>query len=251
MGVMVRKLLRRGAVAGFTLIGLEAAYALFRPAPLLEQFDPSGEFGDPTNSTLRVAVLGDSSVTAPGVAGPHEIWVSLICSRLADTRHVSLKSFAMGGSMAHTVIAEQLAGALDFGPDVVFVSVGANDALKGVPLNRFEQNLDELIGALVESGAEVVQSGVGFLGTIPRLYPPLSTLMERRAQRFDEVHRRVAETHGTVVVDQRSDDESVWRLDRSLWAEDFFHVSAAGHARWAEKVWETVGPLLNGSREHS
>lgn len=250
MGVMVRKLFRRGAVAGFTLIGLEAAYALLRPAPLLEQFDPSGDFGDPTKPPLRVAVVGDSSVTAPGVAGPHEIWVSLICSRLADSRHVILKSFAVGGSMAHTVIAEQLPGALDFGPDVVFVSVGANDAIKGVPLNRFEDNLNDLIGALVESGAVVVQSGVGFLGTIPRLYPPLSTLMERRARRFDDVHRRVAETHGTAVVNQRGDDASVWRVDKSLWADDFFHVSAAGHARWADTVWETVGPLLNGSREH-
>lgn len=251
MGAMVQKLLRRGAIAGFTLLSLEAAWALLRPAPLLEQFDPSGEFGDPSNPTLRVAVLGDSSVTAPGVAGPHEIWVSLICSRLADTRYVILQSFAVGGSMAHTVIAEQLAGALDFRPDVVFVSVGANDAIKGVPLQRFEENLDQLIGTLVESGAAVVQSGVGFLGTIPRLYPPLSTLMERRARRFDEVHWRVAKIHGTAVVDQRSDDPSVWNRDRTLWAEDFFHVSAAGHARWAETIWRTVDPLFNGTREHT
>jgi acyl-CoA thioesterase I len=250
MGFMVRKLLRRGAIAGFTLLGLEAAWALLRPAPLLEQFDPTGEFGDPANPTLRVAVLGDSSVTAPGVAGPHEIWVSLICSRLAESRHVVLKSFAAGGSMAHTVIDEQLTGALDFGADVVFVSVGANDAIKGVPLHRFEANLDQLVGTLVESGAVVVQSGVGFLGTIPRLYPPLSTLMERRARRFDEVHRRVAQIHGTAVVDQRSDDVSVWNRDRTLWAKDFFHVSAAGHARWAETVWRTVDPLFNGAREH-
>ena len=244
---MVRKLFRRGAIAGFTLLGLEAAYALLRPAPLLEHFDPSGEFGDRANPTLRIAVLGDSSVTAPGVAGPHEIWVSLICSRLAETRHVVLESFAVGGSMAHTVIAEQLKGALDFGPDVVFVSVGANDAIKGVPLQRFEENLDHLIGSLVDSGAKVVQSGVGFLGTIPRLYPPLSTLMERRAGRFDEVHWRVAAIHGTTVVDQRSDDASIWSRDRTLWAADFFHVSAAGHARWAETVWRTVDPLFNGA----
>lgn len=248
---MVRKLLRRGAIAGFTLLGLEAAYALLRPAPLLKHFDPSGEFGDAANPTLRIAVLGDSSVTAPGVAGPHEIWVSLICSRLAETRHVILESFAVGGSMADTVIAEQLPGALDFGPDVVFVSVGANDAIKGVPLQRFEENLDHLIASLVDSGAKVVQSGVGFLGTIPRLYPPLSTLMERRARRFDKVHWRVAAIHGTAVVDQRSDDASIWSRDRTLWAADFFHVSAAGHARWADTVWRTVDPLFNGARGHT
>lgn len=248
---MVGKLLRRGAIAGFALLGVEAAYALLRPTPILEQFDPSGEFGEPASRTLRVAVLGDSSVTAPGVAGPHEIWVSLICTRLAETHHVLLQSFAVGGSMAHDVITEQLDDTIEFEPDVVFVSVGANDAIKGVPIRRFEENLDHLIGALVESGAVVVQSGVGFLGTIPRLYPPLSTLMERRARRFDAVHWRVAETYGSAVVDQRSDDPTVWNRDRSLWAEDFFHVSAAGHARWADTVWLTVGPLLDGSREHS
>jgi acyl-CoA thioesterase-1 len=247
---MVSNLLRRGALAGFSVLGLEAAYAILRPAPLLEQFDPSGEFGDPANPTLRVAVLGDSSVTAPGVAGPHEIWVSLICSRLTNTHHVVLESFAVGGSMAHTVIAEQLNNAIKFQPDVVFVSVGANDALKGVPIRRFESNLNHLIGALADTGAVVIQSGVGFLGTIPRLYPPLSNLMERRARRFDAAHWRVAKTHGTSVVDQRSDDRKLWNRDRTLWAEDFFHVSAAGHARWAETVWRTADPILNGSREH-
>jgi lysophospholipase L1-like esterase len=247
---MVRQIIRRGAIAGATVIGLEAAYAMFRPAPRLPDFDPSGEFGDPSLPTLRVAVLGDSSVTAPGVAGPHEIWVSLICTRLAKTRHVVLQSFAIGGSKADDVIDEQLPLAISFQPDVIFVSVGANDAIKGVALGRFEENLDFLIGELAATGAKVIQSGVGVLGTIPRLYPPLSTLMSRRAHRFDRVHWKVAQTHGTTVVDQRSDDPKVWNSDRSLWAEDFFHVSAAGHARWAETVWRAVDPLFNGAVGH-
>lgn len=245
---MVKQVLRRGVVAGLTLIGLEAAYAVLRPAPLLVQFDPSGEFGDPDSPTLRVAVLGDSSVTAPGVTGPDEIWVTIICTRLAETRHVVLRSFAVGGSMAHTVAADQLESAIAFAPDLVFVSVGANDALKGVPIRRFASNLDRLIGRLSDSGAVVVQSGVGFLGTIPRLHPPLSNLIERRAERFDRVHWQVAKRHGTVVVNQRSDDARVWNRDKTLWARDYFHVSAAGHARWADTVWHTVGPLMNGAR---
>lgn len=244
---MVGQIVRRGAIAGFTLLGLEAAYAVLRPTPELDHFDPSGEFGDPAHPTLRVAVVGDSSVTAPGVAGPEEIWVSLVCSRLAKTRHVVLRSFAVGGSMAHDVIANQLDDAIAFDPDVFFVSVGANDVIKGVPIRRFEANLDSLIGRLAATEAAVVQSGVGIIGTIPRLHPPLSNLMSRRARRFDRVHWRVAETHGTAVVDQRSDDARVWNTDRSLWAADHFHVSAAGHARWADTAWRTIGPLLNGA----
>lgn len=240
---MVRRVLKRVATAAFALIGLEAAYAVLKPAPILEQFDPSGVFGDPDHPALRVAVLGDSSVTAPGVAGPHEIWVHHVCLRLAETRHVVLKSFAVGGSRAQDVIEGQLEAALEFRPDLVFVSVGANDAIKGVSLRRFAEDLDHLIAELVASGATVVQSGVGMLGTIPRLYPPLSTLMSKWGRRFDQIHREIAAAYDTAVVDQWSDDPVHWK-DPSMWAADYFHVSAAGHARWAETTWRTVGPLM-------
>ena len=87
------------------LVLLEAAYAVLRPAPRLEEFDPSGEFGDTSNPTLRVAVLGDSSVTAPGVDHAAETWAHRIADRIARTgRYVVLRSFAVGGSMAHDLV---------------------------------------------------------------------------------------------------------------------------------------------------
>ena len=235
-------------VAAAAVLGLETAYALLRPAPDLESFDPSGEFGDPRSPTLRVAILGDSSVTAPGVADSSEIWVSRLCARLSSNTHIVLRSFASGGSMAHDLIREQLPLALEFGPDLIFVAVGANDAIKAVPLTVFEKNLDQLVGTLSATGATIVQSGVGDLGSIPRLYPPLRQLMSRRAERFDRAHRRVAERHGTLVVDQRSDDRKVWYTNRELWADDLFHVSGRGHARWADTAWRSISPALQDLR---
>lgn len=247
---MVARLVKRSFVAGATVLGLEAAYAVLRPAPALPDFDPSAEFGNSDDPMLRIAVLGDSSVTAPGVTGPEEIWITLICEKLAADHYVILQSFAIGGSMARNVIDDQMEDAILFGPDLVFISVGANDVIKGVARRKFEAHLDHLIGELSETGATVIQSGVGELGSIPRLYPPLSNLMSRRARRFDEVHWKVAKEHQTNVVHQRSDDTKVWYADRDLWAADLFHVSAAGHARWADTIWETVEPLVyqsNGS----
>lgn len=244
---MVRRFIARGALAGAFVLGLETAYAILRPSPELEQFDPSRHFGNGKDPRLRVAVLGDSSVTAPGVAGPEEIWISHVCHRLAVDWHVEMKSFAVGGAMVRDLIAKQMEDAILFGPDLMFVSVGANDAIKGVPKKRYERELDYLIGELTGIGATVIQSGVGDLGTIPRLHPPLRNLVSRRAHAFDQVHWRVADRHGSTVVDQRSDDLDVWYSDRSLWADDLFHVSADGHARWAEIVWRTVEPLVKNN----
>ncbi|MEX1125963.1 MAG: GDSL-type esterase/lipase family protein [Acidimicrobiia bacterium] len=239
-------MIKRGVIAGAVVIGLEAAYAVLRPTPILEDFDPSGSFGDPALPMLRVAVLGDSSVTAPGVSGPAEIWVSLVSQRLAADHHVILHSFAIGGSCVHDLIKQQLPAAIAFEPDLIFVSVGANDVFRGVSRQRFAMNMDHLVGDLATTEATLILSGVGDLGTIPRLHPPLRQLLSHRSAGFDRIHRKVAARHGAVVVEQRADQPEVWYSDRSLWAEDLFHVSAAGHRRWADVVWATLEPQLNG-----
>lgn len=240
----MKRWLKRIAAATGTVLLLEALYALLRPVPYLEEFDPSIELGNPEHPTLRVAVLGDSSVTAPGVVTAEEIWVSRVAARLAENRHVILRSFAVGGARSSDLIREQLEPALEFQPDFVFLSVGANDALKGVPIWRFERNLEHLVSTFSATGAAVIQSGVGDLGTIPRLFPPLRNLMSYRALAFDRAHRRVAWRHGSTVVTQRTDDHQEWYEDRGLWAEDLFHVSAAGHERWAGVTLAAIESLL-------
>ena len=244
---MIRRLVSRGLAAGALILILETAYAVLRPSPHLPEFDPSRDFGDPEDPPIRVAVLGDSSVTAPGVEGPEEIWITHVCKKLADRRAVEMRSFAVGGATTRDLLEDQVDRAIEYEPDLVFVSVGANDAIKGVPLKLFERDLDLLIARLADIGAVVVQSGVGDLGTIPRLYPPLRNMVSRRSRMFDQVHWRVAKRYGAIVVDQRSDDLQVWYTDKSLWADDLFHVSARGHERWAKTVWKALDPVYNGS----
>ncbi len=241
---MIRRVIFRGALGAFAVVGAELLYAILRRTPKQEEFDPSATFGDTANPAIKVAVLGDSTVTAPGVGGPDEIWISRICRRLADTHRVELKSYAIGGAMAHNLVAEQFDPALEFKPDLVIISVGANDALKGVTAGIFEANLETLVAGFTATGATVVQSGVGDLGTIPRLLPPLRHLLSRRALRFNDVHERVAERHGSWVVPQRDSPMELWRDDRGMWSADLFHVSARGHEVWSELGWKTVTQAL-------
>lgn len=241
-------MIRRALFGGFTglalIVGLEALYAVLRPAPKQEEFDPSATFGDSSLPPLRVAVLGDSTITAPGVGDATEIWVSLISQRLAATHHVTVKSFAIGGSMAHNLVTEQMEPALEFGPNLVIISVGANDALKGVTPKKFEENLEMLVSRFRSSGAVVVQSGVGDLGTIPRLLPPLRQLLSRRALQFNQIHESVAGKNGGWVVPQRDSPAGLWYHDRGMWSADLFHVSSRGHKVWADLGWKTVAQAM-------
>ena len=129
-------------------------------------------------------------------------------------------------------------------PDMYLVSVGANDVIHGVGIRVFERRLDELVATLSETGALIILSGVGDIGTIPRLKPPLRNLMTQRSARFDLVHHKVAARYNAHVVPHRKDDPTIWYSDRELWSADKFHVSASGHKRWADSTWRTIQPLL-------
>src|SRR5690606_26845985 len=133
-----------------------------------------------------------------------EIWIRQVVRQLADTitRPVELRSFGVGGSDAADVRYEQLPRALEFRPHLAIVSVGANDMIRGIPVRRLYDHLDYIVGALTESGAQVIMSGVGDLGTIPRLAPPVRQMATRLGRRGDRVHERVAEKHGAIKAQQ-------------------------------------------------
>ena len=241
---MLRRIFKTTLLAGFALVGLEAAYAVLRPAPRLPEFDASGVFGHEEDEPLTMVVIGDSSVTAPGVSDIDRIWVRDVARRIAEHRNVHLHSLAIGGATTGSVIRDQLDDAVALGPRLALVSVGANDAIRSLPLGRFDRELEEITTRLQEAGALVLLSGVADLGTIPRLRPPLRGIITRRSLAYDNVHRRLAERTGAIWLNPRQDDRELWLRDRSLWSEDLFHVSAYGHSRWADATWRVVAPVL-------
>src|SRR5680860_1086049 len=150
---------KRIAVAGALTIGAELAAAVLWPVPQQASFDASGVIGKKNGSTaLRVAAVGDSTLTGPGVDSAGEIWAQEVARRLAANleRQIELRSWAVGGATAGEVVEQQLPAALDFAPHLALVSVGANDAIRGVPMRRFAASLDTIVSSLIDHGALVV-----------------------------------------------------------------------------------------------
>ncbi|MFS8494390.1 MAG: SGNH/GDSL hydrolase family protein [Actinomycetes bacterium] len=239
-------LLGRVMAAALAAVGMELAFAYLWPAPRQPEFDPSGTFGEEyPGPPIRLVALGDSTLTAPGVAAADEIWIRQVARRLADAtrRPIELRSFGVSGSTSLDVLVEQLPEAIEFGPHLAIVSVGANDVIKGVSLRKLHDNLDRIVAALKGTGALVILSGVGDLGTIPRLAPPVRQMASRLGRRADRVHERVAERHGVVKADQWTWASLEFRRRRDVWSPDRFHPNGAGHEIWATTCWQALQPL--------
>jgi lysophospholipase L1-like esterase len=226
----------RPPLAVASLLGSQLVHAAYRDdLPTLENQDPSGVFGDPAAPPLRIVFLGDSSVTAPGVEPLDHSWARQIAFHLADRFHVEAISVAVGGSKASDVIDEQLDVALELEPDIAYVSVGSNDALRSTPIHRFEREYDALVARLHDEVPAIGLSGIGDLGTIPRL-PELARGVARiRARAVNNAVARVAARYPRAVK-SNAWDVMVDVFDRrpEMFAADHFHASAEGHLVFAE-----------------
>jgi len=118
-----------------------------------------------------------------------------------------------------------------------------NDVLRGVSLRTFEQHIETIVEAL-SAVSTVVVSGVGDLGTIPRLLPPLDVLMRARGRAIDAVQERVARDHGAIKIDMWDLTTEEFRTNPEVFSEDLFHPSAEGHRVWADAAFVTMAPLL-------
>jgi len=229
--------------------------------PDLESFtdqDPSGIFGDSNLAPLRMIVLGDSTVTAPGVEPLDACWARRTALFFSDRYRVELISFAVGGSKVADVRNEQMHRAIVAGGDVVIVCVGGNDALRATPINRFETAYDEMLGSLVAAFPVVAVCGVGDLGTIPRLPAMARGIARVRARAVDHAIGRVARRHDVPKSRAWGAEFEPFESDPAVWAGDLFHASAVGHAMYAdaaiplvEEALRRSGSVLPGSRESS
>lgn len=217
-----------------------------RDLPSLENQEPSGLFGDPDSPEMRVVALGDSSITAPGVEPLDASWIRQIGDALGETSFVRLHSVAVGGAKARDVLDHQLASAIHFRPDIAIVSVGANDALRGTPVARFEKELDVIIGRLADvARLGVCVTGVGDLGTIPRLTTLPRAFARVRSRSIDRAVARVVAPYDNVLKGTTWGPHwEPFAVDPAMFAGDLFHASAQGHAIFAEMMIPLVRRLL-------
>lgn len=245
----VWKVARTPLAAGGYVAGalLQAAH---RPdLPVLENQDPSGTFGDAKAPPLRIVLLGDSSITAPGVIPLDDCWVRRVSHHLTDRYRVTAVSVAVGGARIRTVLTDQLDSALDAGGDLACLSVGGNDALRTTRVAAFEEDYQEVVGRLCAAFPFVICGGIGDLSVIPRLPPMARGIAKVRGRSFDNAVARVASGHPRALKTKTWGP--LWEpfvTDPETFAGDHFHASGRGHAMFAAAAIPVIEEALSISR---
>ena len=179
----------------------------------------------------QVLVMGDSLSAAYGLAA-REGWVALLDEKLAaerpgwDVINASVSGETTAGG------ASRLAAALkQHAPEVVVIELGANDALRGLPIEHATANLDRMILAAQSAGAQVLLVGI----RIPPNYGP------DYAAALESMYTGLAAKHHLALLPFLLEPIAA---DRANFQPDNLHPIATAQPRLRDHVWAKLAPLL-------
>ncbi len=250
--------MRREVAIGVPSLALATAGGLWVQAlhtanaslPRFADLSASGIYGRAQGESVRITVLGDSSLTGPGLQMGSEIWIAQLVDQLPF--RVDLRSYAKGGSRVRDVLLHQAADAALTQPDLFVVAVGSNDALHATSTRLFKRDLEALLSLLCHI-APVMSLGVSDLSLIPRVPRTLRSLIAYRSATIDHIHTQVADgvSKVTRVPVRELSEARVKSCTTELFAADRFHPNRLGHATWAEMFEPYLLQALRGSAQSS
>ena len=233
------------AVPLATIVVLGVEVQLARRGPDLPDDTPlvhDGRIGSGPGEPLRMVWLGDSTAAGVGATAADRAIPRRVASAL--DRPVDLTSLAVSGDRVGDVVDDQVDALAGLDPDVVLVSIGANDVVHLTSRADFRDRYEQLVAAIPE-GALLVLLGVPDMGAPPRYLQPLRALVAARGRQLDGVSADVARDHGAVYVDIAGETGPTMRGDTDRYfARDRYHPSDDGYALWADAVLEKLQPAL-------
>jgi len=187
----------------------------------------SGSLLASAGASPTILVFGDSLSAAYGI--PRESgWVSLLQRQLPQHRvvnaSVSGETTAGGLTRLPNILAAHR-------PHLTIIELGANDGLRGLPLQYTARNLETMIDLAKQQGSEVLLVGM----RLPPNYGPAYML------RFERLFTRVAKAKSVRLVPFLLEGMAEQR-DRFL--ADGLHPDAGAQPLLVDNIWRELKPML-------
>ena len=189
----------------------------------------------PISTPNSVLVFGDSLSAGYGIAMA-DSWPALLNERLKSKRlpyqiiNMSISGETTAGGRARlATVLEQTH------PAVVILALGANDGLRGLPIQAMEDNLTAMILTAKKQKARVLLVGI----RLPPNYGGNYT------QKFEAVYRNLAKHQKISLLPFLLEPIA---QDAQYFQADGLHPTAEAQPRILNHVWPSLAPLLKSSR---
>lgn len=188
----------------------------------------------PASGAAVILVLGDSLSAEYGLARGSG-WVALLEQRLARERNAAtVVNASISGETTSGGRARLAALLKAHRPTHLVLELGANDALRGLPLKNTQDNLTWMVAQAQAAGARVLLLGM----QVPPNYGG------DFGRRFAEVFPRVAEQRKAALVPFFLAGVADAPDAARLFQADRIHPNAQAQARMLDNVWPQLKKLL-------
>ena len=185
---------------------------------------------------LHIVGIGDSIVAGIGVREQADGLVAQVATRLAQSgRAVRWVSIGLAGATA-PALAALLEAAGRERPDLVLLSCGVNDIVRGQPAADFAAALEDFYrrAVAVWPAVRIVHAGIPPLERFPALQGRLGRLLGAHGDICIAAARLAAERSGVLYSPFPS------AVSSTAFARDGFHPNDRGCAAWADSVAATI-----------
>ncbi len=204
------------------------AFAAASAAPALAQTAAAAQGSAPRT----VLVVGDSLSAEYGIKRGTG-WVPLLSARISEQYpKFQVVNASISGDTTSGGVARLPALLRQHAPAVVVLELGANDALRGLPLNMTEQNLRTMAQAARKADADVLIVGMQIPPNYGRDY----------AQRFAAVFSKVAKDEKARLVPFLMEGIAT---NRAMFQADGIHPNEDAQPQLLDNVWPALRPMLN------
>lgn len=182
----------------------------------------------------RIVAFGDSLTAGLGVAA-EEAYPARLQRRLDEKglRYRVINAGVSGDTTAGGV--RRVDWVLKSRPDLVILELGGNDGLRGLKLDETKANLERIIKRCQDASVTVILAGM-------KLPPNYGT---EYTKSFEAIYPALAKQYRVTLIPFFLDGVAG---SASLNQADGIHPTSEGYRIIADKVLETVKPLLNGRK---
>lgn len=197
-------------------------------APWHGEYRPHG-----SRQLLRLLVLGDSTAAGVGAATQGEALPGHLAHELSMRRRqdVAFRALGANGATARDIVTSFLDEATAESYDVVFLTIGANDALGIRSRKAFGRDIREIVSRLRAASPEatILVSSLPAFFRFELLPNPLRWNLYFHSQALEAEARRIIATMPGMVMSPPPPPYT-----EGFFASDLFHPSAQGYRDWAK-----------------